>query len=172
MIGKVDDMSPSTSAQAATSDGTVRPLADDLHWLAVRLARGLSIAEDEAVRRHGLTLRGYVVLCEIAQGPVHSQLAIARSACVDRSTLVGLLDELESDGLVARRADPADRRARIVEVTGAGLSMLRAATIEVRAIEGQFLQNVTPRQRRELFQILQKIATGPLVAGFDTQSCV
>ncbi|MGW4798224.1 MarR family transcriptional regulator [Nonomuraea sp. NPDC004297] len=41
---------------------------------------------------------------------------------VDKSKLVLILDELEDDGLVRRRPDPADRRARIIEVTPEGLT--------------------------------------------------
>src|SRR5689334_6245429 len=43
----------------------------------------------------------------------------------DKSNVTGLVDRLESRGLVARRAAAADRRVRTVELTAAG-AQLRA----------------------------------------------
>jgi DNA-binding MarR family transcriptional regulator len=42
-----------------------------------------------------------------------------------------LVDTLERDGLVERRTDPADRRARLVQITPAG-EQARAKAVEIR----------------------------------------
>ncbi|MHB8296287.1 MAG: MarR family winged helix-turn-helix transcriptional regulator, partial [Acidimicrobiales bacterium] len=128
MVGSLHYMAQAARRPTAPAETAVPDLDDDLHWLMARVARGLGMAEDDVVRRHGLSLRGYVVLLEIAKGHVQSQLAIARSAAVDKSVLVGVLDELEAVGFVTRRPDPTDRRVRIVEATEVGLSALCAAS--------------------------------------------
>src|SRR5271169_2349103 len=40
---------------------------------------------------------------------------------VTRATMTGLLDSLEKAGLVAREADPTDRRALVIKITPAGI---------------------------------------------------
>jgi len=140
-----------------------RPLADDLHWLLVVLARGLAEVEERVVRGHSLSLRGYVTLSEIAGSPARSQLAISRAIRVlDPSTLVGVLDELEAAGFVTRAPDPADRRARIVTATPAGLAALMAANADVRHAEDELLDGIPDEARDQVFQVLRRAATGAL----------
>ena len=64
--------------------------------------------------------RGYLVLAVAGQGEPKSQLALAQHLGVDRTAMTYLLDDLEAAGLVERRPDPADRRARRVTLTDAG----------------------------------------------------
>ena len=54
---------------------------------------------------------------------------------VDPSKLVGLLNDLEAEGLIVRRRDPDDRRRHIVEVSKKGRTRLAAA--EPREIRGR-----------------------------------
>ena len=45
---------------------------------------------------------------------------LGRSAGLEPSTMTGLLDRMERDGLVVRAADPTDRRAQRIFLTDAG----------------------------------------------------
>ena len=160
-----------SSHPSATAPAKPRPLADDLHWLLVVLARGLAAAEDHAVRRHSLSLRAYVALSEIAGSSARSQLAISRAIRVlDPSTLVGVLDELEAAGFITRAPDPADRRARIVTATPAGLSVLIAANADVRQAEDELLGDIPAEAREQVYQALRRAATGVL-GGLARNSC-
>ena len=53
-------------------------------------------------------------------GHVGSQLALAQHLGIDRTVMTYLLDDLEAAGLIERRPDPADRRARRVVATRTG----------------------------------------------------
>jgi DNA-binding MarR family transcriptional regulator len=151
---------------------TPRPLADDLHWLLVVLARGLGAVEERVVRRHSLSLRAYVALSEIARSPARSQLAISRAIRVlDPSSLVGVLDELEAAGFVTRVPDPADRRVRIVTATPAGLSALIAANADVEQAEDELLCEVPAHTREQVYQALRQAATSALAAPLDNSQC-
>ncbi|HTR77943.1 MAG TPA: MarR family transcriptional regulator [Gemmatimonadaceae bacterium] len=150
-----------------------RPLHDDLHWLFARLARGLGLAEEPVVRRSGLSLRGYVVLSEIASTPAAtSQLMVATKAMIDKSVIVGLLDELEQAGFVKRTPDPSDRRTRLLTITGPGKKALLSAQADVRAVEDRLFTGVTSDQRRTLLEVLRTAARGGLAATFDTKAAV
>ncbi|SFK54695.1 DNA-binding transcriptional regulator, MarR family [Streptosporangium canum] len=137
-------------------------LHQDLHWVFARLKQGLAAAEAAAVREHGMTLWGYTVLMAIVEAPASSQLALAQAVSVDKSKLVLILDELENDGLVRRRPDPADRRARIIEVTPEGSRALKTARSDIKAIEDQLLADLAPAARNALQSALQHLVGEPI----------
>ncbi|MFB9964464.1 MarR family winged helix-turn-helix transcriptional regulator [Sinosporangium siamense] len=137
-------------------------LHEDLHWLFARLKQGLATAETAAVREHGMTLWGYTVLLAIVEAPARTQLALAQAVSVDKSKLVLILDELEDAGLVRRRPDPADRRARIVEATPEGGRALKAARGDVQAIEDRLLADLTTSARTSLRSTLRHLAGDPV----------
>jgi MarR family transcriptional regulator, organic hydroperoxide resistance regulator len=58
---------------------------------------------------------------------------LGRRAGLEPSTMTGLLDRMERDGLVERRADPADRRVLKIFLTEAGA---RARQTVVRIVDG------------------------------------
>ncbi|MFB7209946.1 MarR family winged helix-turn-helix transcriptional regulator [Streptomyces sp. NPDC056255] len=137
-------------------------LRSDLHWLFARLKQGLATAEISVVREHGMTLWGYTVLMAIVDAPTRSQLALAQAVSVDKSKLVLVLDELEAAGLVRRRPDPADRRARIVEATDTGRRVLDDARADVEAIENNLLADLDPATRNALRTALGQLTGAPV----------
>ncbi|MFE2584096.1 MarR family winged helix-turn-helix transcriptional regulator [Streptomyces sp. NPDC059378] len=144
-------------------------LHSDLHWVFARLKQALATAEVSVVREHGMTLWGYTVLMAIVEAPVRSQLALAQAVSVDKSKLVLVLDELEAAGLVRRRPDPADRRARIVEATEDGRRALDAAREDVEAIENRLLDDLDAPAQQALRSVLRQLVGAPVVRIEDGQ---
>ena len=83
-----------------------------------------------------------------------TQQALAAQLSIDRTNLVGLLNELESEGLIERRRSPEDRRRHIVEVTPAGRETLAKAEFALAAVEDQVLAALDATQREALYQLL------------------
>jgi DNA-binding MarR family transcriptional regulator len=98
--------------------------------------------------RHLLTL---TVLRDLGGS---TQQALAAQLSIDRTNLVGLLNELEADGLIERRRSPEDRRRHIVEVTPAGRETLAKAEFALAAVEDQVLAALDDTQREALYQLL------------------
>lgn len=146
-----------TKADEPFPDAIESPLRRDLHWLAAQLKHGLATVETAIVRRHGMSLWGYTVLVEVASGPARSQLALAGAVPVDKTKLVAILDELESAGLVGRRPDPRDRRARLVEPTAAGRATLAEATTEIQSVEDELLVDLDADERAAFLHALQRV---------------
>jgi DNA-binding MarR family transcriptional regulator len=72
---------------------------------------------DLDAREYGMSYaRGRVVAALHASGPVLMR-ALSEAVAVSPRTITGLVDALEADGWVQRRAHPADRRATIVALT-------------------------------------------------------
>src|SRR3954451_12863025 len=85
-------------------------LVDSSSFLLKRLgytAKGRSMT---AFEEAGHNPYHYAVLATLDEGNRETQAAIADALAYDRSQLVGILDELESQHLIERRRDTADRR--------------------------------------------------------------
>ena len=70
-----------------------------------------------------------------------------------------LLDDLEKGGLIERRPDPADRRARRITVTDAGNAALCEVQRSLRAAEETLLEPLDPEERPVLRHLLFRLAT-------------
>jgi MarR family transcriptional regulator for hemolysin len=75
---------------------------------------------DAAVREEGLTLARARALFAIARRGPLTQKELAEELEVETPTLVRVLDGMEKQGLVQRREDEADRRAKRIDMTAAG----------------------------------------------------
>ena len=99
---------------------------------------------DEAAREHGLTgARDWIVLSALAAGPRQTQLALANSLGLDKTTMTSLLDRMEARGLITRGIDRHDRRARIPELTGEGQRVQAEVTSARDRVEAGLLGGFT-----------------------------
>jgi MarR family transcriptional regulator, lower aerobic nicotinate degradation pathway regulator len=83
-----------------------------------------------------------------------TQQALATTLGVDRTNLVGLLNELERDGLIERRRSPEDRRRHIVELTTKGAELLARIEFALEAVEDDVLGALDAEQRETLYALL------------------
>lgn len=98
--------------------------------------------------------RGFQVLLTAAQGECGNQATIASRLGIDRTVMTYLLDDLESAGMVERRPDPADRRARQVVLTSTGTEVLAAATERIRDVETSVLAGLSGDDAAALRRLL------------------
>lgn len=103
--------------------------------------------------------RGYQVLATAARGGPGSQLAIAQHLGIDRTMLTYLIDDLEAAGLVERKPDPADRRARRILLTEPGHQLVCALETRLRAAENALLGPLDDAERDVLRGLLHRLAT-------------
>lgn len=62
-----------------------------------------------------------------AEGPM-SQRALGRRLRIDKSPMVGLVDDLEREGLAERRRGASDRRVQAIHLTAKGRRVLQRVT--------------------------------------------
>jgi MarR family transcriptional regulator, transcriptional regulator for hemolysin len=91
-------------------------------------------AVDVRLQPFGLTEATWLPLLHLARAPAPMrQKDLAASLALDSSSVVRLLDALQSAGLIERREEAADRRAKAI-----GLTALGRSTVErVEAVSGQ-----------------------------------
>jgi DNA-binding MarR family transcriptional regulator len=133
---------------------------EDLGALFARITRRLIDAERPLLAEVGLSMWGYIALSHLAHAPAETQVALAQAISYDKTRLIGLLDALETDGLITRTPDPADRRARIISLTAAGTKRHAAARHAIRKMEDDVLAGVSGGERTRLRRTLARLADG------------
>jgi DNA-binding MarR family transcriptional regulator len=142
----------------ATTDTKLAP-----HWaptagmLLLKIGKAAERRFEKALKPSGLTPRHLGVLFEVQARPT-SQQALIETIGVDPSKLVGLLNDLEADGLILRKRDPEDRRRHIVEVSAKGSARLEDATKIAATVEEELLAGLDADQRAELLGLLAQVA--------------
>jgi DNA-binding MarR family transcriptional regulator len=114
-------------------------------WAARRLASSLKPV--------GLRPRHLAMLVQLRRNPL-SQQGLRDAVGIDAAQLVGLLNELESEGLVVRRRDPGDRRRHIVEISALGCQRLALADRALAEIDAGLTEGLAPAERSQLAALL------------------
>jgi DNA-binding MarR family transcriptional regulator len=136
-----------------STDTEVAEFAGQLFF---RLWRSSHTHTAEALNSIGLTtaLFGVLNVLGARDGAIQQELGSAMG--IDPSTMVSLIDELESEGLAKRRPDPRDRRARQVSITPKGRRRLERARELAFEAEDDVLGGLSVAQRRELLKLLHR----------------
>jgi MarR family transcriptional regulator for hemolysin len=111
---------------------------DSFGFLITDLSRLIRAEMDRRVGEAGLgiTAGEARTLAHAARAGAVRQNVLAERMGVEPMTLSAFIDRLEANGLVRRSVDPADRRARLVELTPAAeavLAAIRGIAADIRA---------------------------------------
>jgi MarR family transcriptional regulator for hemolysin len=110
----------------------MRPARTPIGLELARAARTVSRAFDDALAEAGGSLPVWLVLLNLKTRQVSSQRELAEAVGVREATLTHHLNAMDSQGLVTRTRDPANRRIHVVELTPAGeaafIGLAEAAT--------------------------------------------
>lgn len=135
-------------------------MSNDLGWALGVVFRSYLKAANAAFADVPGGPRGYQVLAAATRGEPGSQLELAHHLGVDRTVMTYLLDDLEGAGLIERRPDPADRRARLITVTTPGCDLLSDLDRRLRTAERQVLTGLDSEEDRQAFRaLLRQLAT-------------
>jgi DNA-binding MarR family transcriptional regulator len=138
--------------------------------LCFQIARALRTALDRDLARFGLRAQQAAVLLLCCRRPPANPSHLAAAVSTDTAGVTGLIDQLEKKGLVIRRANPADRRAVIVEPTRAGRALAPELREVFQAVNETLLEGFSPPEAARLEAMLQRLlanARGHLVEGVE-----
>src|ERR1700710_1646845 len=121
-----------------------KQLRDGFASLVARAARQWRRAVDRRLQPFGLTEAMWLPLIHLARASVPMrQKDLAASLVLDGSSVVRLLDALETAGLIERREESADRRAKTITVTGRGLAIIDQVELASREVRNATLLGVS-----------------------------
>ena len=140
----------------ASGISTDTEIAEFAGQLFFRLWRTSHTRVAEALQSVGLTPALFALLNVLGarEGAIQQELGSAMG--IDPSTMVSLIDELESAGLARRRPHPQDRRARQVSITPKGRRRLERARQVAFEAEDDVLRGLSAAERRELLKLLRR----------------
>lgn len=105
----------------------------------------------------GLEPREFALLRGVAASEGVTQQAIAEQMGVAPSRMVAFVDTLEERGLLERRQNPDDRRARALFLTAAGRELLGRAFATAVEHERRLTSDLTPAEREQLLFLLGRV---------------
>lgn len=135
-------------------------VADDVAEFAgqllFRLWRASNARTTQALATIDLTPALFALLNVLGarDGVIQQQLSADME--IDPSAMVGLIDDLESRGLVSRRRRQSDRRAWEITITSQGRRMLKRARDLAKTVEAETLEGLNPSERDDLLVLLRR----------------
>lgn len=127
-------------------------------FLMFWIGRRTSSRFANALEPLGLTPRDFGVLNVVAAaGPV-SQQELGQTMGIDPSTVVALIDDLESRGFVERRRHADDRRRHALHLTDEGKATLSRGRRLAARLQEQVLASLGADERDEFTRLLRKVA--------------
>jgi DNA-binding MarR family transcriptional regulator len=147
-----------TDMNRAATGRVPADLVSSSQFLLKRLGFAAKERALAAYEQVGLNPYHHAVLSLVSAGAPETQGEIADALGYDRGQLVGLLDDLEAEGLVERRRDPEDRRRHIVRATPAGTKALRKLQALAATLDGEFLEPLDEEERSTLHDLLLRLA--------------
>jgi DNA-binding MarR family transcriptional regulator len=111
----------------------------------------------EITTPHALSPVQYGALASLSIQPAIDQRGLAAVIGIDTVSAHHMVEELVQRGLVRRRVDPEDRRARILSLTARGTKLFRALFPEMRAAHDRILGSLTAAERRTFLDLLKRV---------------
>jgi DNA-binding MarR family transcriptional regulator len=139
------------------------------------LARRMRMRAESVLTPLGLRPRHLLTLTLLRDHAQSTQQSLSERLQIDRTNLVGLLNELESWELIERRRSDQDRRRHTVHLTPLGAERLAEAEFALAAVEDEILASLDAAQRETLYGLLQTASAAQLTGcdpGVAETDCV
>ena len=111
----------------------------------------------ERLAVYGLKPVDFSVMSVIHHNPGVTSRQLCASLSILPPNLVGLIQSLESRGLIDRKPHPTDGRAVGLHPTDKGVILMQQAEVTAFELEIDASSKLTAKQRQTLVQLLQKI---------------
>ena len=134
----------------------------DLFALLHDVARLIRVEADKRARVHGMTRAQWSLMLRVSRNPGISQKELADLLEVEPISVARMVDRLQANGLVERRADANDRRVWRLHLLPAAEPVLKKMSV-VREALGTFVsQGVSHRVRDTMVEGLIQMKTNLL----------
>lgn len=128
-------------------------------YLVHDVSRMRRTAMDYAVAPLGLTRSQWSLLATLSRSTNNGmmQAEIARIMGLGKVTTGGLVSRLETAGLVERRDDESDKRAKRVFITEKGYETIRQMIDVADPLNEEILEGISAKERKQIEDILHRV---------------
>jgi DNA-binding MarR family transcriptional regulator len=145
---------PPSSAPSGEPSKDLLTVRAWVRLLAVQ-KRALAAIRDDLERE--MTMPRFDLLANLSRSDGQTLASLSRSMLVTAGNLTGLVDRAARDGMVERRADPADRRAWRVHMTPKGQRAFRDAERRHASRVAKLFAGLTLDELVTLLRLLDKL---------------
>ncbi len=155
------NVSSESSGSAKKDDGVDYDILPSLLGYHLRRAQ-IAVFNDfvKTVAAMQITPGQFGVIVLIGSNPGLTQSALARAVGIERSTMVAVIDALESRGLVARRPSPSDRRSNALVLSDAGKDLVDRLKPIVQTHDARVVGALSEAEKEQLIDLLSRITNG------------
>lgn len=158
---KTGSPAPAKTAKARGASGP--RISDSDNWdqrlgfLMHDVSRLRRTVFDDFVKPLGVTRSQWWVLAHLSRHDGMIQSDLANILELGKAALGGLIDRLESSGLVERRADEVDRRAKRVYLSSAGTHLISEMRVKSHELSERMLEGLDLPSRKLLAEMLAQV---------------
>lgn len=128
-------------------------------YLLSKIAQEMGESFAKELSNYEITSRDFGILSTIFNNENLTQKDIGLLLRVDRTTMVQLIDALESKNLVKRISNPNDRRANLIQITDDGRSIIEEKREKLETCEKHVVSHMSAYQKkaiRDIYHYLQQ----------------
>jgi MarR family transcriptional regulator for hemolysin len=124
-------------------------------FLLKEVSHRYTLLFEQRAKQFPLTLSQCKALVRLEKNQGVSQARLAELAELDPMTMVRILDRMEADGLLERRPDPEDRRARCLYLTAKARPLLDQIWQLADVIRAEIFAGVAKSEREVFMSVLE-----------------
>lgn len=132
-------------------------IGSSIGFLLAKAYQRACVLFKEEFEGYDLTPRQFGLLGFLWQQDGLSQAELSAKSQIDRTTMGGVIDRLEKEGLVMRCSHPEDRRAYRICLTEKGRALEPVLTPLAAKAQENFVARLTAEEQETLKQLLDKI---------------
>lgn len=128
-------------------------------YLLADSSRMLRRAFNERVRATGVTSQQARLLLQLERTPGQNQSYYAERLEIEPITLCRMVDRMEEGGLIERRPDPRDRRARLLRLTKRSRAEIGRIRAALAGLIETMLDGLDEKEQGQLAAMLTRISS-------------
>jgi MarR family transcriptional regulator for hemolysin len=142
-----------------------KPAGRPIGLTLARTTKIVSRAFDDALAAAGGSTPVWLILISLKTQPDSNQRELARAVGIQGATLTHHLNAMETEGLITRHRDPANRRVHQVRLTDSGETLFHRLATAARAHDERLRTGLDDADIAALEDLLDRLRANVTVAG-------
>ncbi len=117
---------------------------------------GLSIFA-ESFKDLDITPLQFSIMWILNQHPRLDQITLAKSVALDTATCSNIVTRLETKGVIQRKINPANKRAKLASLTKKGKQLLTRAEEPMAYVQKKLIAPLNAEEKKQFLKCLQKL---------------